>query len=95
MTRANGHTCDQHAWLSPFVSPAQEMRTWKQAEDAGKNVGFDLVMSMDLADASVVSGPWWVQASRLQLARARRCTYATIWGLHTGGSAIGSWWCTI
>lgn len=34
------------------------MRTWKEAEQAGKNVGFELVMSVDLATASIVAGPW-------------------------------------
>lgn len=36
----------------------QEMRTWKEAEEAGKNVGFELVWSQDLAVSSVVCGPW-------------------------------------
>ena len=36
----------------------QEMRTYKEAEQAGKNAGFDLVMSYDIATASPVSGPW-------------------------------------
>ena len=36
----------------------QEMRTYKEAEQAGKNVGFHLVMSYDIATASPVSGPW-------------------------------------
>ena len=34
------------------------MRTWKEAEDAGKKVGFELVSSIDLAVASSVCGPW-------------------------------------
>ena len=34
------------------------MRTYKEAEQAGKNVGFDLVSSYDLATASPVCGPW-------------------------------------
>ena len=37
----------------------QEMRTYKQAEDAGKNVGFELVLSIDIASASPVAGPWY------------------------------------
>ncbi|PNW75007.1 hypothetical protein CHLRE_12g500500v5 [Chlamydomonas reinhardtii] len=41
-----------------FGNGLPEMRTWKEAEDAGKNVGFELVMSLDLATASVVAGPW-------------------------------------
>ncbi len=38
---------------------AQEMRTWKEAEDAGKKVGFELVNSIDLAVSSSVCGPWY------------------------------------
>jgi 24-methylenesterol C-methyltransferase len=34
------------------------MRTYKEAEVAGKNVGFELVLSIDLADASIVAGAW-------------------------------------
>ena len=34
------------------------MRTWKEAEEAGKKVGFELVTSIDLAIASIVTGPW-------------------------------------
>jgi hypothetical protein len=36
----------------------QEMRTYKEAEAAGKAVGFDLVSSYDVATASPVAGPW-------------------------------------
>ena len=43
--------------LSSCADP-QEMRTYKEAEQAGKNVGFQLVMSYDIATASPVSGPW-------------------------------------
>lgn len=39
------------------------MRTYKEAEDAGKTVGFELVMSLDLATASVVAGPWSVDTN--------------------------------
>ena len=39
----------------------QEMRTYKEAEDAGKNVGFELVLSVDIAAASPVAGPWCAQ----------------------------------
>ena len=34
------------------------MRTYKQAEQAGRDVGFDLVLSYDVATAAPVSGPW-------------------------------------
>ena len=49
------------AELSRLSSHAtmQEMRTWKEAEDAGKKVGFELVTSLDLAVASSVCGPWY------------------------------------
>ena len=36
----------------------QEMRTWKEAEQAGKDSGFELVLSYDVAVASPVCGPW-------------------------------------
>ncbi|KAG2484242.1 hypothetical protein HYH03_016976 [Edaphochlamys debaryana] len=42
-----------------FGNGLPEMRTWKEAEDAGKKCGFELVMSLDLATASVVCGPWY------------------------------------
>ena len=42
----------------PPSPPLQEMRTWKEAEEAGKKVGFELVTSIDLAIASIVTGPW-------------------------------------
>ena len=37
---------------------AQEMRTYKQAEEAGKVAGLELVTSIDIAVASSVAGPW-------------------------------------
>lgn len=37
---------------------AQEMRTYKEAEQAGKNAGFELVRSIDIATASPVTSPW-------------------------------------
>ncbi|KAK9827679.1 hypothetical protein WJX81_007793 [Elliptochloris bilobata] len=47
-----------------------EMRTYKEAEQAGKNVGFELVCSIDIATASPVSSPWygrlkWLRDSNL------------------------------
>ncbi|PNH06504.1 24-methylenesterol C-methyltransferase 2 [Tetrabaena socialis] len=42
-----------------FGNGLPEMRTYTQAEDAGKSVGFEMVMSLDLATASVVSGTWY------------------------------------
>lgn len=43
-----------------------EMRTWKQAEQAGLNVGFELVMSFDLGNASPVCRPWYTRLSDQQ-----------------------------
>ncbi len=43
--------------MSPS-SNAQEMRTWTEAEEAGKKVGFELVTSVDLAVSSPVCGAW-------------------------------------
>ncbi len=34
------------------------MRTWKEAEQAGTAVGFELVSSHDIATAAPVCGPW-------------------------------------
>ena len=34
------------------------MRTWKEAEQAGAAVGFELVSSHDIATAAPVCGPW-------------------------------------
>lgn len=34
------------------------MRTYKEAEKAGKDCGFELVLSYDVATASPVCGPW-------------------------------------
>ena len=40
----------------------QEMRTYKEAEQAGKHVGFELLGSIDIAVASPVAGPWYARA---------------------------------
>ena len=37
---------------------AQEMRTYKEAEEAGRKAGMQLVESRDIATASSVAGPW-------------------------------------
>ncbi|GLC44114.1 hypothetical protein PLESTF_000693200 [Pleodorina starrii] len=66
-----------------FGNGLPEMRTWKQAEDAGKNVGFELVMSLDLATASVVAGPWY---ERLRMGKF---THAINHGMVTAVDAIG------
>lgn len=45
--------------LLPIVAPClQEMRTYSQCEEAGKNVGFELVESRDLATACQPCGAW-------------------------------------
>ncbi len=36
----------------------QEMRTYKQCEEAGISVGFELMQSRDLSTASEACGPW-------------------------------------
>jgi len=46
-----------------FGNGLPEMRTYKEAEQAGKNVGFDLVTSYDLATASPVCGAWYESLS--------------------------------
>jgi 24-methylenesterol C-methyltransferase len=48
-----------------------DMRTWKEAEDAGKAVGFELVQSIDLAIASPVCGNW---CDRLRIFRVSHHT---------------------
>lgn len=48
-----------------FGNGLPEMRTWKQAEDAGKAVGFKLVTSLDLAVASQVADGWWKRLEEL------------------------------
>jgi 24-methylenesterol C-methyltransferase len=42
-----------------------EMRTYTEAEQAGKNVGFNLVISEDIATASPVCGPWYNRLQRI------------------------------
>lgn len=42
-----------------FGNGLPNIRSWKQAEDAGKNVGFKLVTSFDLATAPPVGKPWY------------------------------------
>lgn len=43
-----------------FGNGLPEMRTWQQAEEAGKAAGMELVTSIDLATASTVAAPWQV-----------------------------------
>uniref|UniRef100_A0A7S3QZT3 Methyltransferase n=1 Tax=Dunaliella tertiolecta TaxID=3047 RepID=A0A7S3QZT3_DUNTE len=48
-----------------FGNGLPEMRSWKDAEEAGKKVGFELVWSINLATSSVVCGPWYHRLSKL------------------------------
>lgn len=49
---------NEQIFLVSDVLGAQEMRTYKQAEEAGSIAGFDMLESIDLATASPVAGPW-------------------------------------
>lgn len=49
-------TLSHCADLNP--KPSQEMRTYKEAEQAGKTVGFELVDSRDIADTSPPCALW-------------------------------------
>eukprot|EP00878_Enallax_costatus_P044641 GHUV01053341.1.p1 GENE.GHUV01053341.1~~GHUV01053341.1.p1 ORF type:complete len:174 (+),score=37.75 GHUV01053341.1:313-834(+) len=48
-----------------FGNGLPEMRTYKQAEEAGKAVGFKLVTSLDLATSSKVADGWWKRLDEL------------------------------
>ena len=58
----SGYACVlycRHCVKRAFCGDVQEMRTYKEAEQAGKTVGFELVRSIDIATASpVVQAPW-------------------------------------
>lgn len=60
-----------------FGNGLPEMRTWKQAEEAGKKAGLELVSSLDLATASIVAGPWQVRCSWGGV--GGRCCMCTVW----------------
>ena len=47
------------------------MRTWKQAEEAGKNVGFQLLQSRDVALASLGAVGMWCVARSNAACRCR------------------------
>ncbi|GBF92707.1 24-methylenesterol C-methyltransferase [Raphidocelis subcapitata] len=49
-----------------FGNGLPEMRTWKQAEDAGRAVGLELVGSIDLAVASRGALPWYGRLEELE-----------------------------
>lgn len=42
-----------------------DMRTWKEAEETGKKVGFKLHFSYDAGEASPVLAPWWERPRNL------------------------------
>ncbi|KAL3156964.1 hypothetical protein ABBQ38_001222 [Trebouxia sp. C0009 RCD-2024] len=44
-----------------------EMRTYKEAEQAGKDCGFKLVLSYDVATASPVCGPWYGRLAKIPI----------------------------
>lgn len=44
--------------FEPLLIYAQEMRTYEEAEAAGRKAGLELVSSIDIAVASSVAGPW-------------------------------------
>jgi len=48
-----------------FGNGLPEMRTYKEAENAGKSLGFELVTSIDLATASKVAKPWYGRLEEL------------------------------
>ncbi|MEW5298705.1 MAG: hypothetical protein WDW38_000551 [Sanguina aurantia] len=59
-----------------FGNGLPEMRTWLEAETAGKFVGFELVNSLDLATCSSVAGPWW---DRLKMGKyTHQCNQAIV-----------------
>nr|H2E7T7.1 RecName: Full=Botryococcene C-methyltransferase; AltName: Full=Triterpene methyltransferase 3 [Botryococcus braunii]AEY68258.1 triterpene methyltransferase 3 [Botryococcus braunii] len=41
------------------------IRSWKQAEEAGKNVGFNLLTSLDMATNSPIGKPWYSVPERM------------------------------
>eukprot|EP01024_Parvocaulis_polyphysoides_P022733 TRINITY_DN2107_c0_g2_i6.p3 TRINITY_DN2107_c0_g2~~TRINITY_DN2107_c0_g2_i6.p3 ORF type:complete len:221 (+),score=23.88 TRINITY_DN2107_c0_g2_i6:450-1112(+) len=49
-----------------FGNGLPEMRSWLEAEEAGKAVGFNLVMSYDMATSSPVNGPWYHRLSKFR-----------------------------
>jgi 24-methylenesterol C-methyltransferase len=48
-----------------FGNGLPEMRTWQQAEEAGRAAGLELVTSIDLAVASAGAGPWYGRLEEL------------------------------
>ena len=56
---ASTHLIKSLPFLSPHCVLEQEMRTHKEAEQAGKTAGLELVSSIDIAVASAVASPWY------------------------------------
>lgn len=50
------------------------MRTYKEAEQAGKSVGFELVRSVDIATVSPVATPWCALQLSLAPRRSSLCS---------------------
>lgn len=48
-----------------FGNGLPEMRSWKQAEEAGASAGLELVLSVDLATASAGAGAWYGRLQEL------------------------------
>jgi 24-methylenesterol C-methyltransferase len=48
-----------------FGNGLPEMRTWREAEEAGKKAGLELVTSIDLATASAGAGAWYGRLQEL------------------------------
>ncbi|GAB4820962.1 hypothetical protein N2152v2_008008 [Parachlorella kessleri] len=60
--RFDGTNKDEQAIIDEIIigNGLPEMRTWREAEQAGKSVGFKLVHSRDLAeDSKGANGPWY------------------------------------
>lgn len=49
-----------------FGNGLPEMRTWAEAEEAGRKAGLELVTSIDLAVASEGAGPWYGRLEELE-----------------------------
>lgn len=50
-----------------FGNGLPEMRTYREAEKAGKDCGFELVLSYDVATASPVCGPWYGRLAKIPI----------------------------
>lgn len=48
-----------------YFQAFQETRSYKQAEQAGMDAGFEVLTSYDLATESSIAGPWWAEVQGL------------------------------